>query len=434
MQHSFAKTFATIALPLMAMASPATAFAGCQDDPMGFADSLENIEVDYSNLTHEERQELSGVGGYQASLEFVSLAAENTAQAVIDTVTSNYLGTEFIADGIPAYPSYEFAKDALICEMQNLMSDRIIYQDARRKHNAFEEGLFILMARTAITEDDVRARFEDIIDATENRTFRGADVSAENRMSALLRTMRDQHNEIIQNPEAIDGYIAFLTHEIESPSFDLNRTALTRFLGDLVVHSPDHIPAFIDIIDRNDGLFNSTYNRFFNQLENRDHDEQIFGMLVGKLDSDLMVIPKFALRELLELSDANPTFEEDALDIVEMAIHGTLDTHRLSVVQPEAVRIMTARLRIALRANDETQQRHYLEFWAETLNHSEAFPLDIGQSNRLLNGLDAAGHDTSEIIRAHIIDLARMLVAQGATARVNNLPELSENRVSLDLE
>lgn len=270
MAFNAAQKFAIAALPLLSALSPTLAFANCNDDSLGYNQTLRNIEIG--------REQLNTIQNFNTDAPAMfKEAATDASASVIENVLSQYMGTDFIEDGIPAYPAYEDAQDAFLCAMADLLNTRILYAADRAQYFALEEGLIELMVQTAITEDDIRARL-DVLSDPSNKSLKPRQYNY-THVDIFIDRAKGMTMEIAADPEKIDGFVNFIINEINDQDSPIRRAGLTRFLGALALENNDYIPDYLDIVTHDPELLNSTLGIFISDLNTTEYSDKIRDVL-----------------------------------------------------------------------------------------------------------------------------------------------------------
>lgn len=276
MAFNAAQKFAIAALPLLAAISPANASANCNDDSLGYNQTLGDIEI--------SRDQLNAIQDYNTDAPAIFKEAAKDASAnVIKKVLSQYMGTDFVEDGIPAYPAYEDAQDAFLCAMADLLNTRILYAADRAQYFALEEGLIELMIQTAITEDDIRARL-DVLSDPSNQSLkpRGYNYT---HVDIFIDRAKGIAEDIAANPEQIEGFVSFIINEINDQESQINRASLTRLLGALALENNDYIPDYLNVVTHNPKLLNSTLGIFISDLNTAEYNDEISNILTEQAEN-----------------------------------------------------------------------------------------------------------------------------------------------------
>ena len=276
MAFNAAQKFAIAALPLLAAISPANASANCNDDSLGYNQTLGDIEI--------SRDQLNAIQDYNTDAPAIfKEAAKDASASVIENVLSQYMGTDFVEDGIPAYPAYQDAQDAFLCAMADFLNTRILYAANRAQYFALEEGLIELMIQTAITEDDIRARL-DVLSDPSNQSLkpRGYNYT---HVDIFIDRAKGIAEDIAANPEQIEGFVSFIINEINDQESQINRASLTRLLGALALENNDHIPDYLSVVTQDPELLNSTLGIFISDLNTAEYSDEIRDILTEQAEN-----------------------------------------------------------------------------------------------------------------------------------------------------
>lgn len=432
MQFSAAKNFAIYALPIMAAFAPAFANASCPDDAMGFTRALENIEIDYDSLTPDELTELRGMNGYYAGMPHRKEAAVQAAKNVVDEVVAQFLGEDFIGTDIPAYPAFDYARDAFICVMSDIRNNnRILMEDDRNKLNAFEDAFYSLMFETAITEDDIRVRIQTLEELGAQGLF-GTPSHNDGYAGPYFDEVTRNISDLAHEPHRVQGYVDFAIAELQSEDTLFNRDTLAEILGKVVAHTPDRIPEYLEIIASDEDAFKESFSGFFNNLESRDFDDSIFAILESHVESENGQIARYAFFNMTRLADVNPEY----LDIAYNSFYQFASDPELAAGRNADYIGIFARsnTRFALRDNDEALKHFYLDYWDNVLSSDGGNAMRPDRKNDLLIMLDNSYQNQSNEIQARISELAGALKQFGANYETRFIAGVQPASQSLTLD
>lgn len=427
MSFNVAKTVRNFSLPVFLALAPAFAKADCADDPLGYADTLQNIDIDESTLTQEQIQGLRGMNAYAAIVELIGPAAQAAGNNIVDQVLQNRediieaLGNGQRPEdfGMPAYQNYDAAVNAFICVMAELMGGIPMQQD-RNVQTELERAFIRLLFETAITEDDIRARLETIEMAGAQGAM-GSNNHSHGYAGQFLDAVKNNLDMIIADPDRASAYISFALSELQNDETEYNEGTLARILAPLVAHHGEHIPEYLDIIEADDGLFNATFTRFFNDLETRDFDERIFDILVEKTASDYLVVPRFAAGKLMELAALNPDLQDDVFDFFSEVLSDAQEYDERRPIQ--IFGSLKSRTSSVLNGDNEADKQFFMDFWHDVLESEGAEFIPVSAINNLLSILDAKYTEQSATIQSEIEILSEILYAHGATFETRYIPQ-----------
>lgn len=277
MASTATQKFAAIALPILTALSPTIAQADCSDDQFGYNQTLDNIEI-----SRDQAQEVINYNTDAPAL--FKAAAENASAEVIKSVLSQYIGTDFIEDGIPAYPAYEDALNAFLCAMADLLDTRILYTDASKKYFALEEGLIELMIKTAVTEDDIRGRIETLSDHAHASSLKPRQHEY-SHADMFIDRAKGMVSYIAADPERAEGFVSFIVNEIQNTDAPLKRAGYARLLGALALENNEYIPHYLNVVDQDRTILNSTLGMFISDLNTADYNGEIEAIITDQLQN-----------------------------------------------------------------------------------------------------------------------------------------------------